>query len=168
MKETYWFITYTGGKLKPHTCTNLVIDVTPSEWAMFLFDREELPGGPYVVLYAEEITHSQYDEWINILLPTMGQTGKNIIDTTETSIMSEDQEKLIKILQNTVKNLNGVIDNHRRVEKVFVVCGFLDTKQISMAHDIVNSAKYKVDDYIAIDEKPRRTDDSWKEALFER
>lgn len=59
--KKYWFISYaaTHGNRQVLQHANDAIDISPAEWIKETYE-EEYYDGPYVILYAEEISEELY------------------------------------------------------------------------------------------------------------
>ena len=65
MSKKYWYISYLAigfnhGDGTMGAYNNETIDISPAEWAINM--SEEGVYGPYIILYAEELTKKQYEE----------------------------------------------------------------------------------------------------------
>jgi len=60
-RRKFWFVSfYAAGSGRS---TNAVIDETPAKWTFELTQSPSITDGPYVIIYAEQITEAQYTQW---------------------------------------------------------------------------------------------------------
>lgn len=60
-RRQFWFVSFYA--VRSNISSNTVIDETPAVWSYGLSQSPSIKDGPYVIIYAEEITEAQYKQW---------------------------------------------------------------------------------------------------------